>query len=87
MKTALVIIALLLRALSGLLRYWKPLLLILLILSPVGPHVRWTQSYTGSPENPRFTRCDYLGSRGIIATSFAPNCPLLTWLDAREARR
>ncbi|MCI4663146.1 MAG: hypothetical protein MRY74_00350 [Neomegalonema sp.] len=84
MKSTLMMAATLLRGLGALIGYWKPLLVILFFLSPTGPHLRWTQSYVGSPDHPRFIRCDYLGARGIVATNFAPDCPLIVWIDARE---
>ena len=84
MKASLLILAALLRGLSALMSYWKPLLVILVLLSPVGPHIRWNHSYTGSPEHPRFTRCVYLGARGLITPPLTPSCPLIAWLDARK---
>ena len=84
MKAVLMILATLLRGLSALIRYWKPVLVILFFVSPTGPHIRWTQSYAGPSEHPRFIRCDYLGARGIVATNFAPDCPLIVWIDARR---
>ena len=59
----------------------------LLLLSPVGPHLRWEYQYTESAGTRFYMRCSYLGSRGLIAPAIVDNCPLLAWLDTRETRR
>ena len=86
MKHGLLIAAIALRVLSAAIGYWKAALILLFFLSPIGPHLRWTHAYTGSPEHPRYVRCDYIGARGLITPPFAPDCPLFVWLDAREWR-
>ncbi|MEW8052899.1 MAG: hypothetical protein AB2809_21290 [Candidatus Thiodiazotropha sp.] len=78
------VLAMVLRGMVALLREGPLLLLALLILSPVGPHLR-----VGSPDprhRPNETRmiCDYFGSRGRVAVMRQGSCPLITLLDRRN---
>ena len=72
------------RLLSWLLSHWMLLAIAAFFISPIGPHMRWTYSYTGAYDHPTYLHCTYLGSRGVITPNLAPACPFITILDARR---
>ncbi len=70
-------------ALSMMLSYGWVVLLVALLASPIGLHVRVSYTYYGPISDKSFTSCAYLGSRGIVHPDLAPDCPLIAVLDAR----
>lgn len=90
MRTALTLGAGLARLLAGLLHRWPLVLIALFFISPVGPHLRLSYSYyEGSAHPSQLFDCTYLGSRGVIAPARGDldGCPIIAWIDAREAAR
>lgn len=90
MRTALTLGAVAARSLATLLRRWPLVLIALFLISPVGPHLRLSYSYYEGRAHPNlFFDCTYLGSRGVITPAFGTldGCPILAWIDAREATR
>lgn len=78
------------RLLGFIVRRWTLVLVIAFFASPVGPHVRIQYVYTepfGSSGQRHYRSCLYLGSRGFIRPAVEPDCPIIAFLDAREARR
>ncbi|MEL6667049.1 MAG: hypothetical protein AAFQ24_13045 [Pseudomonadota bacterium] len=78
----------LLQLLERLLRAWPFVLIGLHLLLPFGVHMRWEYSFVGSYSNKIYTRCDYIGSRGILedVRHLTPDCPFFVILDSREFR-
>ena len=66
---------------------WKLIALLAFIASPVGPHVRFSFSYTLVSGERIYQECSYLGSRGVIWPNLEPECPLIAVLDSRRWRR
>ena len=65
------------RRLSLLCGNWWLMLIVVLIASPVGPHIRWDFGHSGH------YGCVYLGARGFVPANDLPSCPLLALVDAR----
>ena len=59
------------------------LLLVLLIASPIGPHVRLEYRYVGHGQHVRILDCSYLGSRGVIHRAGHHNCSFINIIDGR----
>lgn len=74
------------RLLNYALNRWPLIVLAAFFLSSQGPHLRVTWTYRGSHEYPVYIECTYLGSRGFVA-AVGPTCPLLAWIDSRDAGR
>ena len=74
---------------SALLRRWQLVLIVGVAISPIGPHIRWQYTYTGSYSHKTYMSCDYMGSRGLIigVPHAPPNCPFILILDTREYAR
>lgn len=73
------------RLLSGLVKRWPFILIGGLMISPVGPHIRWTYEYIQTPAGRHYVSCTYFGSRGLIAPpNLPPECPGIVILDARK---
>lgn len=79
-------LALLFRSLSLMARLWPIALIAWLVLSPVGPHLRWQYSAYGPEQARTYTRCVYLGPRGFVAARIQPDCPLFALLNAETGR-
>jgi len=68
------------RHISSVINAWPVFLIAALLISPVGPHLRYSYVWNGSS----YYQCTYLGSRGFIEPEFTPDCPLLVITDARK---
>lgn len=79
--------SLLARGLSLLLGHWKLVLVAAFFLSPIGPHLRWSYVYRDGGGPRADVRCTYLGSRGFVTPSLAPDCPVIAILDSRQWRQ
>ena len=87
--TFLATLSALARLIGGLLKRWPVLLIIALLASPIGPHLRveytYNDYYWRSHFHPKiYTSCTYLGSRGLIHPYLEPDCPVIVMLDARD---
>jgi len=71
------------RQISAIIAAWPLFVLAALLISPIGPHLRW--SYTKSAYS--YHQCTYLGSRGFIDPDLTPDCPIVVILDSRNWRR
>ena len=80
-------LALLTRLMGFVLDRWLLVLIAVFFISPVGPHLRWTYTYTETYGQRSYLQCSYFGSRGIVLPTMAGDCPLLIILDARKGRR
>lgn len=78
--------ALALRALAALLSLWPLLLVAAVLLSPVGPHLRWSYVYQERGSQRHYLDCLYVGSRGWVRYREGHACPLVTIIDRRVAR-
>ncbi len=68
------------RFLSAAVEAWPLWLIAAFLISPIGPHLRW--SYVG--KDPVYYQCTYLGSRGFVDPGLTPDCPIIVILDARR---
>ena len=76
------------RMASGLVDLWAIALIVALVASPIGPHLRWSYQYHQYGNGARsFVGCNYVGSREMITPNLAPRCPLIVFLDSRLWRR
>jgi hypothetical protein len=75
------------RFIAGMLERWPLLLLAIVIVSPVGPHLRWNYTYRDVGQNRVYVACDYLGVRGVVPYRRGSECPLLVLIDLREVGR
>ena len=90
MNRFLTLVGALARLLAALANRWPLVLIAVFLISPEGPHLRLSYSYQGSYDNPDgFDDCVYLGSRGLIRPvyGYMDGCPVIAWIDAREAVR
>ena len=75
-----------LRLSAFLLSQWKLISLLAFVASPVGPHLRFSFSYTLVSGERIYQSCSYLGSRGVIWPNLQPDCPLIAIIDSRRWR-
>lgn len=78
------ILASILQGLSAIVGRWPLLVVVAFFYFKEGPHLRVTSTYQGSRDYPRYISCTYLGSRGLVP-GFVPGCPIVAWIDTREA--
>ena len=79
------LVAMALRGLVKLLKLWPLLVIAAIVLSPVGPYLRWEYRYQQRGPLQYFTDCTYLSIRGFVR--MAPNpghCPFFLILDHRQ---
>ncbi|MCK5556074.1 MAG: hypothetical protein KAI76_07545, partial [Alphaproteobacteria bacterium] len=50
------------RLISNLLGYWKLALIVAFFISPIGPHLRWKDTYHSDNTPHNYISCTYLGS-------------------------
>ncbi|WP_316364644.1 hypothetical protein [Candidatus Thiodiazotropha sp. CDECU1] len=81
------VLARFIRGIAGLLERWPLLLLAVVIVSPVGPHLRWEYSYREIGQHRIYLKCEYFGTRGVVAYRRGSECPLLVLIDLREVGR
>lgn len=75
------------RLLSSTLEHWKLALFVAFFLSPVGPHLRTSYSYSETYGQVSYTACTYLGSRGFVRLGLGAECPVIAFLDTRDWKR
>jgi hypothetical protein len=76
------------RMVSALVDLWVLALIAAFVVSPIGPHLRWSYQYHQYGSGARsFVSCNYIGSRGMITQNLAPRCPLIVFLDSRLWRK
>lgn len=61
------------------------ILILIFLLSPVGPHLRLSAYASSSSTNLYASHCQYIGSRGIIEIVPQGGCSVLAFVDARDA--
>ena len=80
------LIAMLLRGLARLISQWPLLLMVGLLISPVGPHLRIQYTYEQRGSYRHMLDCDYFGARGVIRHARFGECPFIIVLDSRAYR-
>ena len=77
--------AMALRALSRLLELWPLFVIAAVLISPIGPHMRWQYIYEQRGPHRHYLDCLYLGGGGFVRY-VQPNCqcPFLIVLDRRQ---
>ena len=79
------IVAMALRSLTKLLSAWPIMLIAAFVISPVGPHLRWSYTYRDVGADYRiYITCEYLGSRGKVHYIRGDHCPFITVIDRRD---
>ena len=73
------ITAMLLRSLVMLIRQWPLLLFVLIVVSPISPHIRWQYNYYRQGSG--MFNCHYMGTRGLVRYARSGDCPLIIWID------
>lgn len=82
------IVSALIRGLISFLRVWPLLLVVVFILSPITPHLRWSYQYhTWGGEHRVYFNCQYLSINGLSFPDFSPTCPLIVLADRKTGRR
>lgn len=74
--------AMLLRLMVVLIRQWPLILIVLAIVSPISPHIRWQYNYHRN-DSYKFN-CHYMGTRGLVRYARTGDCPLIIWIDYRD---
>lgn len=78
------LIAKLLRGIASLLNVWPLILIAAFVISPIGPHMRWSYRYTEYGMGQRYyTSCEYLGAKGFVYYTRGGDCPFITIIDRR----
>lgn len=72
------------RGLSWFAQYGFIIIALLIAISPITLHIRWSSQYVDHGSYKHFIRCDYLGPRGIIKPGLAPNCPVFAILNTKK---
>ncbi len=81
------LLALALRMVVHLLNHWPLLLIAAFLILPFGPHLRIQYTYIERAGGARsMIECHYLGSRGMVSTSFGDDCPFFAIIDTRKHR-
>ena len=79
------LLAMSLRALSRVLNLWPLVVLAAVILSPIGPHIRWQYTYEQRGPYRHYVACQYLGGQGVVHYVQPPGeCPFITLIDRRR---
>jgi hypothetical protein len=74
--------AMLLRLLVVLIKQWPLILVVLVIVSPISPHIRWQYNYYHD-DGYKFN-CHYMGTKGLVRYARTGDCPLIIWIDYRN---
>ncbi|GAB5470741.1 MAG: hypothetical protein Kilf2KO_37710 [Rhodospirillales bacterium] len=78
---------LVLRLLAYLLRHWVVIVIAVLLISPIGPHLRIQYSYVPLPGGGKsMTDCLYIGTSGWVTKTFGDDCPFIALIDTRDVR-
>lgn len=72
------------RTISRLIERWPLILIAVMVLSPVSPHIRLSETYGSLNGTSGRFACRYLGARGIIYGDVGGNCPLIALLDISD---
>lgn len=75
------------RALIQLLQVWPLVLMAAVLISPVGPNLRYKYAYQQRGDERYMISCTYLGSRGFVQYSNYGECPLFVVLDNRTGEK
>ncbi|MEM9375592.1 MAG: hypothetical protein AAGA72_05190 [Pseudomonadota bacterium] len=78
------VLAAVLRWLSGLSRHALLIALVAVVVSPIGPAMRWEYTYRNVYGERVYLHCVYVGSRGFFAPSVREGCPLMIVADSRK---
>jgi len=77
-----------LNAIAYVLRHWLLFVIAALIISPIGPHLRWQYTYYDLGGGRKsMIDCVYVGSRGMVRKTFGEDCPFIAIIDARKSAR
>lgn len=79
------ITVMILRGFTHLLELWPVFLILVFLLSPVGPHLRIQYRYIERGSEKLMFDCDYFGSRGLIKYTVGTRCPVITIIDTRSS--
>ncbi|MCU7829139.1 MAG: hypothetical protein KZQ85_08750 [Candidatus Thiodiazotropha sp. (ex Myrtea sp. 'scaly one' KF741663)] len=78
------VLARFIRGIAGLLERWPLFLLAVVIVSPIGPHVRWQYTYEQRGSDRFMLNCEYFGSRGFVKHVKVGRCPVFVIIDTRK---
>lgn len=78
------IVSALLRGIGYLIEKLPLVLLIVCVVSPVGPHLRIQYRYHANYGDKYITDCVLLGSRGYVERVGNERCPLIAIIDTRQ---
>ena len=72
------------RGIAGIISRWPLILLTAVLVSPIGPHLRWQYTYHNFGSSRLYTDCEYLGSRGFVHfRDREGSCPIIAVIDRR----
>ena len=74
-----------LRGIAKVIALWPLWLFAALLLSPVGPHLRWQYSGKIPGTDGPVSSCLYLGVRGFVPQARRGACPFFVLIDRRKA--
>lgn len=78
------ILAGLFRGLAKLIMRWPLILLVVVVVSPIGPHLRIEYRYHGDQYSKQIIDCMLLGTRGYIYRIGHEHCSLVSIVDTRN---
>ncbi len=78
------VFASIIRSVAEILRRWPLLVIAVLIISPIGPHLRIQYTYEQRGSYRYMLSCEYLGSRGYVNYVAMGDCPVFMIIDRRD---
>lgn len=78
------VFAFMLRGLAGLLSRWPLFVIAAILISPIGPHLRWQYTYQQHGTYLYMLDCQYIGSRGFVRYREDGKCPVIAIIDRRK---
>lgn len=60
------------------------LLIVIVLLSPLSPALLWEYEYNQIGSERAYTRCTYLGFRGLVTPDMRGDCPSIMMLNAND---
>lgn len=69
------------RMLAELMRLWFLVLILVALISPIGPHMRLVFTYEQRGSVNVMLECTYVGTRGLVQYMRGGECPFFVLLD------
>lgn len=77
-------LAMVLRLFAHLLKAWPLLLILLMLLSPITPHLLWEYDYRQVGTHKYKTQCRYIGVHGLKSQPAYGDCAFIQFINTHE---